>query len=334
MKKSFLLVFFLLTVSQIQATIRRVNNNPGVTLVTNLVFSNFTAAQTAAVAGDTIYIEPSDINYGDIGILKKLVIIGPGYLLNKNPNTPFDKRSAKVSNISFNVNNPSSGSKIYGLEIVGSNGNYGNITVSTSVSDINIENCMFNELVGSNIFNHGVIANCFIVGSITKSSVSMHNSLISNNIIWGAVQTSGNDNIIKNNIIFGGADFVAIYFNNIIYQANDPNLAFSVNNKVYNNVCVGCSGTPANNNFFTTTPNTIFVVAEPRTFDNLEDDNFVLHASSPAKAKGVGGIDCGVFAGTKPYVLSGIPPFPMITAFTQGAQSGSNIPITISIKRN
>jgi hypothetical protein len=78
----------------------------------------------------------------------------------------------------------------------------------------------------------------------------------------------------------------------------------------------------------------MFVVAEPRTFDNLEDDNFVLNVSSPAKAKGIGGIDCGVFAGSKPYVLSGIPPFPMITAFTQGAVSGGNMPITISIKRN
>ncbi|RYU95674.1 hypothetical protein [Emticicia agri] len=333
MKKFLLLLFLLVTVSQLQATIRRVNNNPGVTLVANLVFANFTNAINAAAAGDTIYIEPSAINYGGLFINKRVVVIGPGYLLSKNPNTPFDKRSATVSNISFSTNSGSS--KVYGLEVKGVNGNFDNISFSNSGSEINIEYCIFNEIVGSSTFlNNAVIANCFIVGNINQSNISMTNSLISNNIIFGSVQTSGNDNIIRNNIIFGGADYTSIYYNNIIYQNGTPALTFSSNINVYNNVCVGCTGTPANNNFFTTATNTIFVVAEPRTFDNLEDDNFVLHASSPAKARGVGGIDCGVFAGTRPYILSGIPPFPMITAFTQGAPSGGNIPITISIKRN
>ncbi len=333
MKKNLLLLCLTLTVSQLFATIRRVNNNPGVTLVTNFVFANFTNALTAAADGDTIYIEPSDINYGSLFINKRIVLVGPGYLLNKNPNTPFDKRTAKASGITFSTN--SSGSKVYGMEIRTNNGNFANISFSTSTSDLSIEYCMFNEIVGSSgFFNNSVLANCFIVGNISKNGVSMNNSLVNNNIILGSVQTSGNDNIIKNNIIFGGADYISIYFNNIIYQNGTPELAFSSNVNVYNNVCVGCTGTPASNNFFTTAANTIFVVSEPRTFDDLEDDNFVLHASSPAKAKGVGGIDCGVFAGTKPYVLSGIPPFPMITAFSQGTPSGGNIPITISIKRN
>ncbi len=333
MKNFLLLLFFFLTVSSLQATIRRVNNNPGVTLVTNLVFANFNTAFAAAAEGDTIYMEPSDINYGSLFLNKRIVIVGPGYLLNKNPNTPFDKRTAKATGITFSTN--SSGSKIYGMEIRTNNGNFANMTLSTSTSDLNIEYCMFNEMVGSNgFFNNSVLANCFLVGNISKSGVSMNNSLVSNNIILGSVQTSGNDNIIKNNIIFGGADYISIYYNNIIYQNGTPELAFSSNANIYNNVCVGCTGTPINNNFFTVAPNTIFVVSEPRTFDDLEDDNFILHASSPAKAKGVGGIDCGVFTGTKPYVLSGIPPFPMITTFSQGATSGGNIPITISIKRN
>lgn len=333
MKKTFLLLFLLVTVSTLQANILRVNNNPGVTLVNNLVFANFTNAMNAAAIGDTIYIEPSDINYGDILIQKPVVIIGPGYLLNKNPNTPFDKRTARVSRIT--LASGSAKSKIMGLEVKGVNGNFGDISVSNTGSELNIEYCLFSEITGSSaFFVNAVISNCLIVGSINKSGISMINSLISNNIIWGSVQTSGNDNIIKNNIIFGGADYVSNYLNNIIYQTSTPDLAFSSNIKVYNNVCVGCTGTPGNNNFFTVANNTIFVVPEPRTFDDLEDDNFILHASSPAKAKGVGGIDCGVFAGTKPYVLSGIPPFPMITTFTQGAPSGGNIPITISIKRN
>jgi hypothetical protein len=334
MKKSLLLLFLLLTVSQVFATIRRVNNNPGVTLVTNLVFADFNAAHTAAVSGDTIYIEPSDINYGGISLSKKLVIIGPGYLLNKNPNTPFDKRSARVAQISFNSG--SIGSKVYGLEVKAPNGIFGDILISQSGSDTEIAYCLFNDLRGitSATLSGSTVSNCFIIGGIDNSSLSVNRAVISNNIVWGSIETSGNDNIVRNNIIFGGATFSGLVYNNIIYQNGDANLIFSNFTSIYNNVCVGCTGTPGNNNFFTTAANTIFVVPEPRTIDDLEDDNFVLHASSPAKAKGVGGIDCGVFAGTKPYVLSGIPPFPMITAFTQGAVSGGNIPITISIKRN
>lgn len=333
MKKSFLLLVFLVSVSTLQATIRRVNNNPGVTLVSNLVFATFFNAHTAAVDGDTIYIEPSDINYGNISVNKKLVIIGPGYLLNKNPNTPFDKRPARVSQVSCGTG--SLGSRIYGIEIKTPNGIFGNFFLSSNGGDLEIGYCLFNDLRGSSgSLSNSTVFNCFITGGIDNSGISVNNAVICNNIILGSVETSSNDNIIRNNIIFGGATYSGIFYNNIIYQSGDPNFVFSTNNSVYNNVCVGCTGTAANSNFFTTAANTIFVVPEPRTFDDLEDDNFVLHASSPAKTKGVGGIDCGVFTGVKPYVLSGIPPFPMITAFTQGATSGGNIPITISIKRN
>ena len=334
MKKSLLLLFLLITVSQVFATIRRVNNNPGVTLVSGLVFADFNSAHTAAVNGDTIYLEPSDINYGSIAISKRLVIVGPGYLLNKNPNTPFDKRSARVTQIA--LNSGSITSKIFGIEVKAPNGIFGNIVLNTNGGELEIAYCLFNDLRGisSATLSNSTVSNCLIIGKIENSSLSVVNAVISNNIIWGGVETTSKDNIIRNNVIFGGATFNATYYNNIIYQNGDPNFAFSNIISVYNNVCVGCTGTPANNNFFTTAANTIFVVPEPRTVDDLEDDNFVLHASSPAKAKGVGGVDCGVFAGTKPYVLSGIPPFPMITAFTQSPQVSGNIPITISIKRN
>jgi hypothetical protein len=134
--------------------------------------------------------------------------------------------------------------------------------------------------------------------------------------------------------MYGSSNFLSKYFNNIIYQSNTVGYEFSTNASVYNNVCVGCTGTPLNNNFFTTASNTIFTLAEPRTLDDLEDDNFILPATSPAKTKGVAGVDCGVFAGVTPYILSGIPPVPMITNFTQGTPTATNIPINISIKRN
>ena len=43
-------------------TIRRCNNNPGVTGVN--MYTTIQAAHDAAVAGDIIYVEPSNANYG------------------------------------------------------------------------------------------------------------------------------------------------------------------------------------------------------------------------------------------------------------------------------
>ncbi len=349
MKKTFFTFIALLAFIQTFATIRRVNNNPGV--VTNsagpFVYNNFNSAISAAspTAADTIYLEPSDINYGDLNIAKKIVLIGPGYLLDKNPNTPFDKRSVKVNSISFlgTINsqlNPTvpTGSVIYGITVQNDNGVYGNISIGGSnsnfgvTSEISIFNCLFNSLSRASFGGSGHnLKRCFILGDVQSLS---SNSVISNCIILGNITGSSN-NTIKNNIIFNGiTPNSAVIYNNIIVPVTSPTVSFPNESNVFNNVCMGCTGAPTFNNFFTTSSNTIFQVAEPRILDDLWDERFKLATSSPAKTKGVNGIDCGVFAGNEPYILSGLPPFPMVTAFSQGAPSGGNIPITISIKRN
>lgn len=128
MKKTVFTLIALFVFVNAFSTIRRVNNNPGVVLNAAgpaFVYNNFEAAHAAAstTVVDTIYLEPSDINYGSISITKKIVLIGPGYFLDKNPNTPFDKRTARVNSISFsaiaagsNISN-SSGAIIYGITV-------------------------------------------------------------------------------------------------------------------------------------------------------------------------------------------------------------------------
>ena len=345
MKKTFFTLIALLVCISSFATIRRVNNNPGV-IATGLVYSSFSDAHLAASSTvvDTIYLEPSDISYGGININKKIVLIGSGYFLDKNPITPFDKRSTKVSGISIvGTNSPTTtnptGTVLYGLTVQSDNGLYGNITFGTSVttfgitSDISVIGCLFNTII-RNSYGGGnnLIKRCFIIGDINNLA---SNTVISNCIILGSFTGGSTNNLVKNCIIFGGiTPNSAVTYNNIIFQGPTATLSFPNESNVFNNVCVGCTSTPSFNNFFTTATNTIFQVAEPRILDDLWDERFKLAVASPAKTKGVNGVDCGVFAGPDPYVLSGIPPFPMISAFTQGPTSGGNIPITISIKRN
>ncbi|MBK9511076.1 MAG: hypothetical protein IPO04_17275 [Cytophagaceae bacterium] len=77
--------------------------------------------------------------------------------MDKNPITPFDKRSTKVSGISIvGTNSPTTtnptGTVLYGLTVQSDNGLYGNIAIGTSIStfgitsDITIIDCIFNSL--------------------------------------------------------------------------------------------------------------------------------------------------------------------------------------------
>src|SRR5690348_10399227 len=93
--------FMFLIAQQVQAKVWRVNSNSnynGTSLwgsdyggtATNPVFKNLSDAiksnLVSATAGDTIHLEGSSVDYLAATITKKLVIIGPGYLLNLNTN--------------------------------------------------------------------------------------------------------------------------------------------------------------------------------------------------------------------------------------------------------
>jgi hypothetical protein len=124
MKK--LSLYFLVLVAGIAATqnaaakIWRVNNNPG----KSCNFTTLTAAlRSAQVAvGDTLHIEGSVTEYGKDGqtaancdtVSKRLVIIGPGYLLNDNAETQHNKESAKVRTL--HIASAAAGTIIAGIE--------------------------------------------------------------------------------------------------------------------------------------------------------------------------------------------------------------------------
>jgi hypothetical protein len=77
-------------------TIRRVNNNPGVTGVN--VYSSAQAAHDAAAANDIIIIEPSATSYGSLTLTKPLKIYGNGYYLGQN-----QELKADINSINFNL---------------------------------------------------------------------------------------------------------------------------------------------------------------------------------------------------------------------------------------
>lgn len=66
-----------------QATVLRVSNVPN----SGAPYSTIPAALEVAVAGDTIMVDGSSTNYlisGGLQVTKRIVLIGPGYLLTEN----------------------------------------------------------------------------------------------------------------------------------------------------------------------------------------------------------------------------------------------------------
>jgi hypothetical protein len=64
------------------------------------------------------------------------------------------------------------------------------------------------------------------------------------------------------------------------------------------------------------------------------DGQWQLKPGSPAIGAGVGGVDCGMFGGDSPYVLSGIPSIPTIYFFNAPLEGGNQLPVQIKIKSN
>lgn len=346
------LIFCLFSTLHAQ-TIRRCNNNPGVTGVN--LYTTLQAAHDAAAVGDIIYIEPSVTDYGSVDVRKRLTIIGNGYFLDKNANVSFDPRSSKISSITFD--NGSANSILSGLEV-------GDGLIYINDVNITLTRCRLTRN-GGNIITFGVSSNlvagqnsrgnnatitrCVIVGGIvgqnstTVSSQFGYNCTITNNIHQGQIVSITNT-VIANNVyyssIFGGnvlSNLNGCSVTNNIYDARGstsavPFVSSGAGNTISNNICLGQAGTPAGNGNVNFGDETLtFLVANPWPTITTEDVKFQLAAGSPAIGIGTGGTNAGAFGGANPYVLSGVPAYPVITNFTTTGVGNTATPLQVSV---
>jgi hypothetical protein len=332
MKKLLFICFVFSTLTPLQAKIWRVNN-------TGLP-ADFTTIQNAhdnaaVLAGDTLHIEPSPTSYGALIATKKLIIIGNGYFLNQNLDLQANPLSSRIS--SFDFDTGSSGSVIMGMEILGSANSYirvGNITVSrnyfqtstTYLFLMRTTTAYSNVLISQNYFaNYGILSS----GSGTQS---YNNIMILNNIItqiYLPVYYSGS--VMNNVITYSGnnADYFVIK-NNICTNTSGAVFASATGSTISYNTSAGAAGLPAgNNNFNSVSMSTVFMQT------GSTDGYYILKSGSPAIGSGESGIDRGIFGGSNPYVLSGIPPVPSIYKLTAPTNSnGNQLNVIISTKTN
>jgi len=343
MKKltTLLLVISMLFCTVSHAKIRRVGGNPGNPVI-GTDYTGDNAGLNAAIndsnRGDTIFLYPG--TYG-ITLSKKLVIIGPGYFINTIKDSTH--ANAGLQNIVGSLNslqlslNPGSDSSIFlGIDsfMLYTNCNSNNIIINrcnvsqitSNISNLICQNWNISQSILNNFYlgmsrysfslYNGLFCNCLIVNADLSFSSIIQNCMFINNIF------SGTCNLYKQKVQF---------INNIFLNANLIDFLFS---SFQNNISTQ-SDIPAGTNKLNVSASSIFV-GYPTQGSYSNDARYKLSASSPAKGFGVGGVDCGMFGGSNPYVLSGIPSIPAFYYLSAPSINALTNPytITFSVRSN
>ncbi|MEZ5196176.1 MAG: hypothetical protein R2764_07195 [Bacteroidales bacterium] len=284
--QSLLMFAGLLITVHLNATVYRVNNNPGI----DADYESFSAAIADVNPGDTLYLEGSPLSYGNIVFTKPLVVFGPGYFLEENPETQVNKISAKVGSVTFNSGGV--GSKIMGLEVQN--------TTIIKASDISITYCRTKSIEfdpSVSITNIHISRNYIYgnnVGLYYNDSFFINGLMVTNNYIQ---KNSTSDAVSLN-------DYVTAVFNNNIFvgDVNAYNSTFSNNIQTYENQGIhnntyfnniGSSDQFPADNGNQQYVNMDAVLVGPT--GNTTDGQWQLKTGSPAFGAGVDGVDCGIF---------------------------------------
>ena len=338
MKQIIVLFAALILYFSASAKIWRVNNNVGI----NADFTTLQAAHNGASADDTLYLEGSPTSYGGLNATKRLIIIGTGYFLDLNLNLQALAMPSRVDAITLNAG--AAGSMIAGLTF---NGN----AISIYANNVLVQRNYFGTFSGSNydwttgtIYIYGSASNIFITQNFAV--------MIANNSISTGLLITGN--FISYGLAYGEAtpspclqlhaSSVAIIQNNIFrrgtLEANNSNIS---NNIMYNGFVSGTgnllSNNISNNSQFGTANSNQENVSMASVFEltGTYDARWKLKAGSPALGAGYGStvqnpVDCGMFGGSTPYVLSGIPAIPSIYYFANQPVGSNSDPIDVQIK--
>lgn len=319
------MVMLLLSSQLVQAKVWRINNNAGSSA--NFAQISDAMGNPSVVAGDTLYLEGSATIYTGANFTKKLVVIGPGYLLSGNDGNPGLQYNPNSANVTLYIDSTASGSKFFGLTLTAN--------MNGGADDLQFERC----LVGFNSWSSGrsmnnikvnkCIVNGFRIGTYATENLEITNCIVENSFSY----TSGNNILFRNNIVNGITMTIAnAYITNTIFYGG----AFIFSTcTVKHNISTGNTLPAGNNNRNNIAAVTIFVTSLSR------DGKWVLLPTSPARGTGepINGItpDLGIFGTDDPYRISGIPPVPTVYELTVPSSvpaTASNMTITVSTRSN
>ena len=351
-----LFLFTLVLFNTAEAKIWRLNNNgnaPNPAIVADFTGTLQAVHDNAAVvSGDTIHVEQSPTTYGSCIFTKRLVVIGAGYFLNKNPFTQVNiDYGSSVGDLTF-YNNNAAGSRIFGLTT-------GVIYMGVNnllVSRCNLTSLLYIGNTGTADLDGMTLRQCYMNGQTTNGQTMVRSNTgtglitnmdISNNIFMfpgfnsGLVLNAKVSGLFKNNLInsFYGSNIQNFYvLNNIGFSGgNSPN-TFTNSVLEYNTGTVATMFvTPAGTNNTIGLGNQTKTAAQIALLGGTSTDNAnSLAVASECIGAGKDGTDCGAFGGDYPYKLSGIAPVPNIykVIIAPISAGSASISVTVSAKGN
>jgi len=320
MKKLILSVVTVISLTFAYAqNIYTVNNAIGITAD----FDNLQTAINTVPSNSILLVHGSSFTYGNVVIRKPLTIVGPGYFLGSNaePYTQANRIPATIGNIAVSAG--STGSLITGLTVSGTINFDSTSNVTFSRNHANSSNSLYVNR-SSNI---NIIQNYLLVWLRfqNNSNVNLSNNVLTYNYFVDL--NSGSSTNISHNVIVrpttsygivaAESGTSATISNNVVVKTGTGNSVGFCNN------CAAGSSVTATNNIstdsiFRGSSNALINVAVESIFANYAspsaapDARFLLQEGSVAIGAGTGGADVGLFGGSAPYVLSGIPFIPNI----------------------
>ncbi len=294
------------------AKVWRVNNNPGI----NADFTTPQAAHNAASAGDTLHIEPSPINYGNLVLSKPLTILSIGSF-GADPGLQASAVTGTMQNLTVNAGaagsvlscNFSGPATITSCNSIRLERSYiaGALTCSNADSIVILNSYFGAQIYLQNSSNNILINNTFIVSFLDMQSTC--SAVITNNIL-GLGGTSINNSAV--NI------YNSTFENNILKNGQNFNYTNSV---VTNNITSGNTSSLPNSNSNQLGVNMVNVFVNPAGYNDVD---YKLTAGSLASGVGVNGVDDGVFGGATPFKLGLQPAIPAIYRLSAPATTVGN----------
>lgn len=341
MKKNLLSALFSLMLTGLlvagssftaQAKIWRVDNNGGSP-------GDFTSAQAAhnsasVAVNDTLYFNGSGTSYGALTMTKRLYVFGPGFFLTQNPQTQAAPDGAYLDQLRVDPSAAGSiitGMTMYRVFLFASNTLFKRNYVASSTHAVVIGDAgnFVGSFTPSNVLcvqnyvsTSGGNRALWVFGGCSNIIVT-NNLLYSGNVGWPAVVASSSM-IFSNNILYGDVTTTSTDVTNCyMYGGNGVG---GGSNSYHNNICNGTQF-PAGNGNIQNQP-----ISDVCVNSGSPDATFMLKTGSPAIGAGVGGVDIGMFGGSDPYVLSGMPAIPAIWSITAPSSGSGASGLNVNIK--
>jgi hypothetical protein len=329
MKRICVLLFLLGVVFQADAGIWRVNNNPS--MGANYASINDAINSPVVNNFDTLHIEPSGTNYNAFTLTKRLVLIGVGYLLQQNTGYQATAQWVKVSGTSY-CNSGSAGSVIQGLDFSVGSGLYINVpnTVVTRC-------CFQSSTLSLSSDANGTMYLSNWGGSISlTSATNLQGISLRNSFLWSFSTSSSNTVLMENCYLYSTSAYstsTGVYKNNI-FPSGTPSITSGTSAIFSNNIFHGSpfnSGGIQGSNLVNIAHSQLFTSS---SFDYNIQSTLTPLGNALSNAAGENGVDIGIFGGSTPYKVSGIPAVPSIYLLNAPGASSGSLPVTIGIRSN